>query len=273
MLSTQACLGEPVLWDILIKYKGAHVENRLLRRYQHASTRPVCRAQTALQNIFLKNDLLGSKNWKGYWSPAFEKIVVAQLNGTRDDSVAIGAANLLSRYGPVQVEPVLWRRLEQWHKSPSARPRGLALDPSNDLEQTLFSALLNGYSWVLDQSAITRLHALCVYDCQYLNWVRSPDELLYLTVNDDLDSSMPRYSVSSTLSPMFSVFDFQEWVKRFPSGTKFSVHRYPGNEPLPQAQIDTDFPELAKILRQGKFQVADIAVFDLYGRCLLDRRN
>jgi hypothetical protein len=114
ILASESCMGSPALWAFLLKQQGALIEKKLIRRYHQDSAEPTCDADLPLQQIWLNYPVR-------YWSPQLEAIVVSQLD--KDDSLAIGAAHLLERFGSKDSEGPLWARLEKRHRSAPLRPR------------------------------------------------------------------------------------------------------------------------------------------------------
>jgi hypothetical protein len=113
ILASESCMGSPALWAFLLKQEGALAERRLIRRYHQESADPTCEVDLPLQQVWLNHSVR-------YWSPQLQAIVASQLDKT--DSLAMGAAHLLERFGAKDSESSLWARLEKWHRSPPLRP-------------------------------------------------------------------------------------------------------------------------------------------------------
>jgi len=261
ILHSETCLGEPELWSFLLKYEGTAAEEELVRSYREALSGGGCDADLELQQVLQPNSF---ENWRGYWSPALETVVISQLQ--KEDSIAIGAANLLKWSGSSEAKDKLWARLEKWHQSHPIRATALAMRPEDDLEQSLTSAIISNSLWPPDHSVLERLLELCVYNCQSLKWVRSSDQWQYLTVND-WNRSQRTYDVASYGSMPLDLENPPAWVERTPSGTKFVVQIQPGGARLTQAQIEVRYPELSRLFRERQWKLEDVLPFDVYGRC------
>jgi hypothetical protein len=262
ILASESCMGHPALWAFLLKQEGAVAESRLLGRYhqEKESADPTCDVDLPLQQIWL--------NHSGHhWSPQLQAIIVSQLDKT--DSLAMGAAHLLERFGAKDSESALWARLEKWHRSPPLLPReaSQSIRDEDDLEAALLSALLDGRNWSPEQGRIDRLRRLCVYRCDSLKWARSTEQLQQLAISDggygDVGYASGSHSVNFN--------DFQEWIRRFPAGTRFSVTVWPGNAPLTAAELDTRYPNLGKVMRKLQFEIVNLLPYDEYGRCTNSR--
>jgi hypothetical protein len=258
ILQSETCLGEPELWSFLLKYKGAAAEEELVRSYKKALSSGGCDADLALQQV-----LQPSENWRGYWSLALESIVISQLG--KEDSIAIGASNLLKQFGSPTAEDQLWIQLEKWHKSHPIRATTLS-SQSLDLEQSLITAILSSAHWPPDSSVLARLQKLCFYDCQSLKWVRSSDEWQYLTVGD-WPNGRHVYAVDALGSMPLDPNDPAMAIQRIPSGTRFVVQVQPGGARLTPTQIGLRYPELSRLFHERQWLLEDVSPFDVYGRC------
>ena len=121
-----------------------------------------------------------------HYVPLLSEMAASMVhNGSEPEAVA-GAAALLSKYGPVSAEQVLWDRFSSW--SAAWRNRGVDLEgpalATNPLagqvmlEHVLASALAEAQTWKLTPSDITRLRGLCVTeDCRssVAAWTEHPE--------------------------------------------------------------------------------------------------
>jgi len=258
ILASESCVGDSALWAFLLKQQGPPAERRLIRRYQQDSKDPTCDADLPLQQIWLRYSVR-------YWSPQLEAIIVSQLD--KPDSLAVGAAHLLERFGSKDSESALWARLEKWHHLHPLRPRaGAAWQPvpdQDDLEAALQAALLDGRSWAPEPALIDRLRHLCVYRCDDLKLERSTQQLQRLTITDSNQGDIGFISVSRPIA-----FDeFKDWIQRFPAGTKFVFTVWPGNAPLTASQVDIKYPNLGQLMRKLNLEIVNALPYDEYGRC------
>jgi hypothetical protein len=258
ILASESCVGDSALWAFLLKQQGPLAERRLIQRYQRDSHDPTCDADLPLQQIWLNHSAR-------YWSPQLEAIVVSQLD--KPDSLAVGAAHLLEKFGSKDSEDALWSRLAKWHHSHPLRPRAGAawqsVQDEDDLEAALQAALLDGRSWAPEPALIDRLRHLCVYRCDDLKWERSTEQVQRLTITDENQGDIGFISVSRPVT-----FDeFRDWIQRFPAGTRFSVTRWPGNAPLTASQVDIKYPNVGQLMRKLNLEIVNTLPYDDYGRC------
>lgn len=256
ILASESCMGRPALWAFLLKREGEEATRTLIRSYHQNSVDPACDAELPFQQIWLNYPVR-------YWSPQVEAVVVSQLDKT--DSLATGAARLLEHLGSKDSEPVLWARLEKWHRSPPLRPRDASqsIQDEDDLEAALLSALLDGRSWSPEPARIDRLRRLCVYQCGSLEWARSTEQLQRLVISDGGHGDIGFVSISHPVN----LNECKRWIQRFPAGTRFVVTMWPGNAPLTAAQVDARYPKLGELMRKLKMEIADVLPHDEYGRC------
>ena len=249
LLASQTCMGQPSLWTFLLQHEGKRAEVRLIDRYSKQASDRSCDADVALQEALL----LGGGR---YWSRELETIVDSQLD--KEDGIAIQAAILLQRHGSPNAERVLWARLQKWHQSPPFRfvyQGQSSIANVDDLEYALIQALLNGQSWLPEQTMIARLHTLCVYQCGSLKLARSVDQIQPLTV----DGMAPPFRDDPSVDELRS-------LRRFPPGTRFKVNVSLGG-PLSSELVDARYPALGRFMREQKFIIVDTSAFDRYGRC------
>ncbi len=106
------------------------------------------------------------------WNPIIEKQAITMLNDS-DGETAASAVYVLAAYSAPAVEPLLWRRLEQWSDKWRGRAAEIAPNPitgfgPNDGEQrlgtALFAAIASAKSWVMDENRRQRLFSLCIDD-------------------------------------------------------------------------------------------------------------
>lgn len=80
-------------------------------------------------------------------------------------------------------------------------------------------------------------------------------------------------TVSTTGSPLFSLYTLRGWLERFPPGTKFAISPY-FFIALSPAEVQDRFPEIWEVLHEKKLEVVGPApTFDAYGRCLSEKTN
>jgi len=101
--------------------------------------------------------------------PAIEDAAIGVLHRSVG-WVTADAAAMLQRYGTAQAEAALWRAFERWHgrwKGQAARlerdhlnPEGMPWDEL--IEHDLSRALKEGTGWIMNQSSMARLTALCL---------------------------------------------------------------------------------------------------------------
>jgi hypothetical protein len=260
MLASESCLGRPYLWSFLLKQEGGAAEDSLLRRYHHESISADCDPDLSLQEVLQGNRSVSAL---GYWSPKLEAIAVEQLD--MRDEVAIGAAGLLSRFGAKQSEEKLWARLEKWHKAHPLRPAdAVARSLTGDLEESLQSAILDGYGWTIESRDIQRLHQLCVYRCEDLKWARSIGQVQRLSIWDGFDGVRHFTVGSQTLD----ADGLDRWIRRFPPETRFIATTSAfGRQRFGSVPAQAMYPELGRIFRKHNLRLVDDSAFDEYGRC------
>ncbi len=101
--------------------------------------------------------------------PAIEDAAIGVLHRSVG-WVTADAAAMLQRYGTARAEAALWRAFERWHgrwKGQAARlerdhlnPEGMPWDEL--IEHDLSRALKEGTGWIMNQSSMARLTALCL---------------------------------------------------------------------------------------------------------------
>jgi hypothetical protein len=272
ILASQECLGDPTLWAFLLRVEGSRAEQSLIRRYQKASARADCRTDADIYTVVDQIDSTQSRTWKPYWSPALEAIFVSQL-GNPDTFLAAEDTELLGLYGSKQAEDKLWAKLEAWHRSPPPEneEEGDSVKEPKYLEEKIIGALLNGRGWTAHKQ-IDRLGALCVYACWELELARPVDQIQLLRVGS---TAFEPPTISTTVSPLFSLYTFSERLDRFPRGTKFAItvspYFFSARSP---ADVQNEYPAIWKILQEKQFKVVGPSgTFDAYGRCVREKNN
>jgi hypothetical protein len=259
------------LWAFLLKVEGSQAEQSLIHRYQKVNARADCRTDADIYTVVDQIDSTQWRTWKPYWSPALEAIFVSQLGNT-DRFVAAQAAELLGVYGSKQSEDKLWAKLEAWHRSPppESEREDSSVESPQYLEEEIVGALLNGRGRI-DQYQIDRLRALCVFACWEVELARPVDQIQSLRVGNTFEPP----SISTTGSPLFSLYTGREWLERFPPRTKVAItvspYFFSARSP---ASVQNEYPEIWEVLRQKKFEVVgSTSTSDAYGRCLREKNN
>ena len=112
------------------------------------------------------------------WNPVIEAETILALHDP-DPEVAASAAGVLSAEGDAQVEPMLWKRLEQWSEKWKGRSDEFRGNPitgvaPNRLEEqlgrTLFDSIGGAKSWAVTEPRRKRLLALCIDDWCREGW-------------------------------------------------------------------------------------------------------
>lgn len=251
VLAEQNCMGDPGLWEFLLDRVGKAEEAPLLRRYRKASTRVTCEAGTDFQEAVAHR-----------WSPRIEEAVVAQLDGP--EPAAIGAAQLLARYGSPPTEDALWERLQLYYRS-HANLRRVDTWPNfpdqPQLESELMAAIMNGRHWYPTSATVERLRKFCVHFCGNVGYARSAEQIQYVTIYPAEGPQGDRFQPESVTLLQYRLADIKAWVSRFPRGTRFAPQNYIAR---------SAYAELANFLEQRGMILEDGPVFDSLGRCRLN---
>ncbi|HWC98721.1 MAG TPA: hypothetical protein VG456_18305 [Candidatus Sulfopaludibacter sp.] len=174
------------------------------------------------------------------WNGAFEKQSLASLDDP-DPEVAASAAQALAARGSAAVEPLLWRRLEQWSEKWRGKAADLRSNPitgtgpnggDDNLGSALNDAISSATAWLLDEPRKRRLVALCIDDVCRQRW--------------DAPHSGPitvkAANGGAIYGLKFQVDDYQAAtldavrakLTQYPTGTRFQWCAAPDNDPFDQ---------------------------------------
>ena len=139
-------------------------------------------------------------------SPALEKAAIEYLNSSIV-TIKNGAAEILGKYGSTAAEEPLWTTMEFFHEWWKGKEQ-LLTEPvgqeSMQFEQTLRMALAKADGWVLDESGLRRLRALCSSDlCRQDvdTWIQAASPplaiQLYSGFEDSFRAEIGQYAVHS----------------------------------------------------------------------------
>jgi hypothetical protein len=162
------------------------------------------------------------------WSQVTEEQATAALYDS-DPEVVTSAAHILAAHGGPRVEPLLWKRLEQWSEKWRGRTTEFDTNPitkvapnrdEEELGAVLFQAIGSAKSWLLDEPRRARLISLCVDDSCKETWSR---DLLSDTIPVDVSNGGAAYPAAFRMAG-FEAGTFEELqtkMQQFPAGTKF----------------------------------------------------
>jgi hypothetical protein len=164
----------------------------------------------------------------GRWaySPALERLAIESLTSPKVP-VKRGAAEVLGKYGSAAAEKPLWATMEYfrfWWKGREEDLKGQSGQESRQLERTLWIALGQADGWVLQESELKRLLALCSSE-----WCRSE-------VTGWINSAKPPVNIEITPQAegvSYNVGQYgpggEEWLRRklvqYPEATAFRVEQ------------------------------------------------
>jgi hypothetical protein len=191
------------------------------------------------------------------WNSVIEREAVVRLDDT-DPEVAANASTALARFGSIQTEPALWRRLEQWSNKWRGRSEELLGNPITDttptaerrLGSSLFDSIAQARAWYLDEDRSQRLLSLCIdQDCRDWAGMRKPETRRPVVVS--ASSGIPFYAPAFRVGRYsFSTFaELKDKLAQFPSGTTFRW--CPDESPIDSlipAERDEMYSELARFL-------------------------
>jgi hypothetical protein len=162
------------------------------------------------------------------WNRAMEGQALVSLGDSDAETVA-SAADVLAHYGGREIQPALWKRLEQWSEKwrgreaelagPPIRSSGLP-HPEDRLGDALFNALENAKSWVLDVDARARLNALCVTDWCRKRLSARDTASISVSIHEGGGSYPTRFVVDGYHGA--SLDDLKAKLSQFPVGTRFA---------------------------------------------------
>ena len=158
------------------------------------------------------------------------EVAMEALSDSEPEVIAM-AAKVLGRYGTADVEPELWRRLEQWNaewsKNAAELRNQMPRIPASEadllswqahVESAMIDSLSRGQAWLTDLKSLKRLHELCLTDEGRRNVERiikqQGDIRLQVSVNYD-------GTVSATISQyeLSSITALKDKLAQYPQGT------------------------------------------------------
>jgi hypothetical protein len=178
-----------VVFQLIDRYGSENIFPAVQSIYERHGGEWACTPQTAMLRYFLRvkpdygvkelTAAMASRTTTGCYRmqiggigeyvrlPQVEKMVIQLLNDPAPP-VASDAARSLQKYGSLETENALWRRLEefhqQWKDKPDEllhpRPKMIVFDKDSGLEQALVHSILDGQAWFADVATIQRLKEL-----------------------------------------------------------------------------------------------------------------
>jgi hypothetical protein len=173
------------------------------------------------------------------WDSGIRAQVLASLNDPNPE-VTMDAAHVLAARGGPEVEPFLWKKLEQWSQRWRGRAAELRVHPitgagraeEDRLGDALFDAIASAKAWWLDEPRRKRLTELCIDDWCIQRWKPKPLESPFMIDVSNGGSSYPAaFRVDGYTEPTLEALKTK--VAQFPAGSQFRW--------CPQADSPFDF--------------------------------
>jgi hypothetical protein len=193
-----------------------------------------------------------------HFDPVLEELAIRRLSDP-DPQLALGAANLLGKYGSAEAEQPLWRRYEAWSREWSGRAAELRFvsgerNPNEwyaNLGESLAQALATGQGWLTDQAKLQRILALSVTPGmkrqmeQYLDaWSRPSKQIVFSPSNpSNIDLAQYHWLSLDTLKAKLT---------QFPEG---SVFYWTATEPSVSQAQQKAFDDVSQFAAQHKLTI------------------